>query len=104
MGNGSPQITTQTLSVLGAFRNGESVELSGADIRRMTGLQSGSLYPILFRLEEAGWLTSRWEEGNPSELRRPRKRLYQISGAGVDAARAAARNLSEKMGALLWAN
>ena len=46
-------------------------------------LASGTLYPILLRLESAGWLASRWESVDPSEAGRPRRRLYRITPGGL---------------------
>jgi PadR family transcriptional regulator, regulatory protein PadR len=60
----------------------QSNELAGSDITRLTGIKSGSLYPILERFKKAGWLTSRWEEGNPSALGRPPKHLYHLTTTG----------------------
>src|SRR5262250_346554 len=34
----------------------------GYDLLRQTGLASGTLYPLLMRLHEAGYLRARWEE------------------------------------------
>jgi len=47
-----------------------------------TGLSSGTLYPILMRLDEAGWLESRWEKVDPARVGRPRRRLYRITALG----------------------
>ena len=48
----------------------------------------GTLYKALGRLEAMGLLVSRWEEDPPHG--RPRRRLYELTGRGVDAALAAA--------------
>jgi DNA-binding PadR family transcriptional regulator len=95
-------MTTQTLRVLGAFTTSQPEELSGAEIAKKTGLQSGTLYPILARLEEAEWLESKWEDGDPRELGRPRRRLYTMTGFGAKSARAAYREVSEMIGAPVW--
>ena len=50
MSVGEPRITGPTLKVLGALLPGR-IELSGAEISRVTKLASGTLYPILYRLE-----------------------------------------------------
>lgn len=43
----------------------------------------GTLYKALGRLEEAGLLTSRWEEETVATAEgRPRRRLYEVTGAG----------------------
>lgn len=78
-----PRLTLQGMKVLQAFVNNSHSEISGADIQRLTGLSSGTMYPILLRFEEAGWLSSRWEEINPTEVGRPRRRLYRILPTGL---------------------
>lgn len=57
-------------------------EFAGAALSARTGLASGTLYPILKRLEDAKWLESRWEEIDPREAGRPRRRFYSITGIG----------------------
>ena len=64
-----PRITGPVLKVLGALLSSPRFELSGADVGRATKLASGTLYPILLRLEGAGWLESRWEEENVEQIR-----------------------------------
>ena len=98
-----PRITGPTLVVLGALLSPECVELSGADIARGTKLASGTLYPVLFRLERAGWLESRWEEGEPSALGRPRRRLYKVTAIGAQKTRAALRTLEPVLRGIAWA-
>jgi DNA-binding PadR family transcriptional regulator len=103
MGNREPRLTTQTIKVLGAFMScTQEIGASGAEISRQTELASGTLYPILFRLEEAGWLESEWEEGDPSALGRPRRRLYQITGLGAKKTKAAFRELFIPVRGLAW--
>ena len=41
----------------------------------------GTLYKALGRLEDAGLLTSRWEDADAAEGR-PRRRLYRVTSAG----------------------
>ncbi len=57
-------------------------ELCGADLTRITGLGSGSIYPILEALEGNGFLTSHWEILPPEQLGRPQRRLYAITAKG----------------------
>src|SRR5215218_1705343 len=45
----------------------------------------GTLYKALGRLEEFGLLASRWEDAEAAEGR-PRRRLYELTGQGVEAA------------------
>ena len=93
MGDNSPRITGPTLKVLGQFFRCPTAPLSGAEISRSTGLASGTLYPILFRLEEAGWLESEWEDVTPALAKRPRRRLYCMTGLGEANARASLQEL-----------
>ena len=62
----------------------------------------GTLYKALQRLEVAGLLASRWEEaGLAAAEGRPRRRLYEVTGAGVralDAASIRQRQLSPRSG------
>ena len=102
MGARKPQITTQTLRVLSAFTSPSALELSGADISKMTGLRSGTLYPILSRLEHAKWLHSRWEAEEPQTLGRPRRRLYRLTALGERETKLAYLQVSRLIGGLTW--
>lgn len=104
MGGIKPRITTQTLRVLGTFTSNPSDELSGAEIAKKTNLYTGTLYPILFRLEQSQWLQSRWEDGDPRELGRPRRRFYRITALGRREALAAYREVSAMIGGLVCEN
>ena len=77
------RMSLQTLRVIEAFLAEPVRELSGADVQRHSGLASGTLYPILLRLEAAGWFTSRWEAVDPAEAGRPRRRFYRITASGL---------------------
>lgn len=72
------RMTRPTMKVLGAFLSELNTGLSGADIAKQTRLMSGSLYPILRRLEKQGWLSAKWEDIDPKEEGRPRRRLYRL--------------------------
>ena len=77
------RISLQTLRVLDTFLEDPSCELSGSDMQKRTGLTSGTLYPILLRLESARWLNSRWEAINPVVEGRPRRRFYRLTATGL---------------------
>jgi len=79
-----PIMTRQTMHVMSALI--ESADpLSGSNIASVTNLASGSLYPILIRLEAAKWIKSEWEEGES-----PRRRLYSMTPLGAKRLRAEA--------------
>jgi len=96
-------MSVPTLKVLSVLLSQGRDELSGAEIGRTTKLASGTLYPILFRLEKAGWLNSRWETENARELGRPRRRFYQITPLGARNTKAAFKDLEPTFGRAAWA-
>jgi DNA-binding PadR family transcriptional regulator len=51
--------------------------------RRLTA--HGTLYKALGRMETAGLLASRWESDAAAAAGRPRRRLYEVTGAGARA-------------------
>jgi len=56
----------------------------GFDIMDATGLPSGTVYPILRRLERNGWLRSAWEdEAKAHGEQRPARRYYELTRAGA---------------------
>ena len=69
--------------VLEAFLENPTQELAGADVQKCGKLASGTLYPILLRLESAGWFVSRWESMDPAAVGRPRRRLYCLTPSGL---------------------
>ena len=103
MGQTEPRLTQQTLKVLGALVTGHVRELSGADIAKSTQLSSGTLYPILYRLEQVGWVSSSWEKGDPASLGRPRRRYYRVTAEGARRVREVVRELTPGNGRTVWA-
>jgi len=66
----------------------------GYDISKDTGLKSGTLYPLLMRLGDLGYLASKWK---PAEQPgRPPRHLYRLTAAGIKLAR---EILTERQGA-----
>jgi len=102
MGNTGPRLTAQTLKVLGVLLSCSADGVSGAEVGRETNVLSGTLYPILLRLEDAGWVKSRWETEDPRELGRPRRRLCRITGIGMRKARAALREFVLPLKEFAW--
>jgi DNA-binding PadR family transcriptional regulator len=86
---GDLRMTIPTQRVLEALLEDPSAELYGLEIGSAAGLRSGTVHPILARLEGYGWLASRWEDVDPSAEGRPPRRYYRLTAAGAEAARAA---------------
>ena len=64
-------------------------EMYGLEICAAAELPSGTIHPILARLEQVGWLESHWEDVDPSEKGRPRRRYYRLTSDGAELARTA---------------
>ena len=62
-------------------------EFYGAEVGRAVGLPSGTVTPILARLEGAGFLVSRYEDVDPRQAGRPRRRYYSFTPGGAERAR-----------------
>jgi PadR family transcriptional regulator PadR len=75
---------------------------SGAEVSKLLGIGSGTLYPLLARLEGASWLKSEWETVDPSEVGRPRRRFYKLTGQGQTRANRALAELQTSSGVLAW--
>ena len=90
------RITLQTLQVLRFLLRDPADGRYGLEISRGSGLPTGSIYPILTRLETAGWITSAWEEIDESKEGRQRRRYYRLTDPGTQRAQEALLNtLSE---------
>jgi DNA-binding PadR family transcriptional regulator len=58
----------------------------GYDLAKETGLQSGTLYPLLVRLAEQGFLQSEWRPS--THPGRPPRHAYRLTQSGIALARA----------------
>lgn len=68
----------------------------GYDLARATQMFSGTLYPLLMRLEKSGLLESRWEAS--PEPSRPRRHVYRITGEGIALADELVREVAAEPG------
>lgn len=84
MGGGF-RVTDATLDVLEILLDGGD-DLYGLKIAKAAGRPTGSVFPILARLEGAGWAVSEWETGDAAD-RGPRRRFYRLSPDGMVRAR-----------------
>ncbi|UWP86759.1 PadR family transcriptional regulator [Dactylosporangium fulvum] len=81
------RITVPTARVLAALLAAAHADHYGLDLMHRAELASGTLYPILNRLTEAGWLERRWEEIDPAAAGRPARRFYRLTAEGAVQAR-----------------
>jgi PadR family transcriptional regulator len=79
------KLTASLERVLLAFLTEPAAPRYGYDLMKAASLQSGTLYPLLARLEQQKLVTSAWETPQ-QEGQRPRK-YYRLTGAGIEVAR-----------------
>jgi PadR family transcriptional regulator PadR len=76
-------LTHATAIILQAVANDY---LYGFDIIDITGLPGGTVYPALRRLEEAGYLASKWEKpALAQQQQRPPRKYYELTREGREA-------------------
>jgi len=80
----TPRLSAETLLVLERFLERPTAWRYGYELSRATGLKSGTLYPILMRLEKYTLLEARWvttEDGVPP------RHTYRLTPNGLELAR-----------------
>jgi DNA-binding PadR family transcriptional regulator len=95
--NDPPRMTLNLLKILRVLVEHPTAEHYGLEVGQAAGLSGGSLYPLLMRLERAGLLVSHWEDTDPSEAGRPRRRLYRLTTGGAEFAREALRDAQQSV-------
>ena len=74
------RVTLPTAMVFQALLDGHH---HGFDIMEATGLPSGTVYPILRRLDAEGLVRSRWERDSVAHReQRPPRRYYELTAGG----------------------
>lgn len=81
------RLTHTTALILSALAEGHR---HGFEIMEVSGMPSGTVYPVLRRLEREGALKSAWEAApGPG----PRRRVYRLTASGEALVRAADERL-----------
>lgn len=91
------RISPQTLDLLDALLVRPTQWHHGYALSQTTGIASGTLYPILMRLENLGWLETRWEQ--PGNAGRPPRHLYRLTS---DARAWAREELADARARKVW--
>jgi DNA-binding PadR family transcriptional regulator len=91
------RMTTSIAKVLRIFLEDVSEPRYGFELMRRTRFPSGTLYPILARLEHAGWVAGQREVVDPAVAGRPPRRLYRLTAEGAQAARVELAVLSAQL-------
>jgi PadR family transcriptional regulator len=90
-----PRMTTPTKMVLRALLDRPTEEHYGLELAVAVGIAPGTVYPILARLEQIGWVMSRWEAPDAESEGRPRRRYYRVDPDGAEDARLALASSSQ---------
>lgn len=89
------KMTGSVQQVLRAMLADPAAPRYGLEIAKLAGLETGTLYPVMARLEAVGWVESSWEDPELSvRERRPRRRYYQLTRDGAEQARVALAEIS----------
>ncbi|MFF7283019.1 MULTISPECIES: helix-turn-helix transcriptional regulator [Streptomyces] len=102
------RVTTTVAKTLAAFLADPDAPRYGMSLMEETSLASGTLYPILMRLQKEGWLEVSDEDIDPSTEGRPRRKNYLLTQTGrqeaaqslaelADVARVARRSLGRAL-------
>jgi PadR family transcriptional regulator, regulatory protein PadR len=91
------RITIAVATVLRTFLDDTTQPRYGYELMRLTGYPSGKLYPILARLQRAGWLSRDQEPVDPAVAGRPARRWYRLTPQGIQAARHELAALSQQL-------
>jgi PadR family transcriptional regulator PadR len=84
-----PNTSPQTRELLAALLRKPRSWHYGYELSRETGLSSGTLYPLLMRLSDQGFLESHWQE--PERPGKPPRHVYRLTSEGLAFARTVIR-------------
>ncbi|GAA4474612.1 PadR family transcriptional regulator [Phytohabitans houttuyneae] len=87
------RVTIAVVKVLSALLEEPDRFRYGLDLMTVTGLPSGTLYPLLRRMQDAGWVTAEWERLDPVAAARPARRYYRLTAEGIQQAQQALADL-----------
>jgi DNA-binding PadR family transcriptional regulator len=91
------RLTANVARVLQVFLEDPAEPRYGFDLMQVLGLASGTLYPILARLESAGWIVGQREAIDPVEAGRSPRRTYLLTPDGAELAADAVHRLQNQL-------
>lgn len=85
---GIERVTRPLLNILDVFLDAyaQDAELHGYGIAKQTKHSGPTVYGVLDRLEDAGWIVGHWEDEHP-DGNKPRRMLWRLTSSGVTEAR-----------------
>ena len=97
----TPNRSRQTQKLLTAMLDAPLAWRHGYELLKITGLQSGTLYPALLRLSEQGLLEAQWREADKPG--KPPRHVYRLTRTGLAFAREQTDPADKKVDLLLEA-
>ncbi|TQS44321.1 PadR family transcriptional regulator [Cryptosporangium phraense] len=94
---GELRVTVAVATVLRVFTDDIAEPRYGYELMGLTSFASGKLYPILARLEAAGWIEGSFEDIDKAAEGRPPRKQYTLTPGGVRAARQALAELHQQL-------
>jgi len=81
----TPNVSNQTRAILAILAAQSGAWRYGYELTKLTGLKSGTLYPLLTRLREQEVLESHWTPS--TQPGRPPRHAYRLTRRGLSLAR-----------------
>ncbi|MBN2973640.1 PadR family transcriptional regulator [Roseomonas aeriglobus] len=81
----SRALSPHARNILAALLEARGHWRHGYDLARSAGVKSGTLYPLLIRLEGQGYLEAEWQQ--PPGGGRPPRHAYRLTASGVQLAK-----------------
>jgi PadR family transcriptional regulator len=78
-----PRMTETVVAILTEILKAGQTPLYGLDAAHRAQIRPGSAYPVLQRLEAAGWLEASWEDAEAAAVGRPVRRYYRLTPMGA---------------------
>lgn len=94
------RMTLTAQLVLRALLADPGREMYGREVMQAASLASGTVYPILARLEAEGWVSGRDEVIDKHAEGRPARRYYKLTESGIENAGAAMARASSQLSRL----
>ena len=92
----SRALSRQACALLAAMAGPRQGWRHGYELTQATGLKSGTLYPLLMRLEAQGHLEAQWQA--PTAPGRPPRHAYRLTASGHALARSVEAEWGGKAG------
>jgi len=82
------EVTHKQLLVLKVLFDNQSKAMSGYEIRKECSVGTSTVYSVLYKMLDSGLLRQTREQGDPTNLGRPLRVYYELSGEGKTTVRA----------------